>query len=141
MKRLIIGYGNILRAEDAFGVDAISLLQEKELKNTTLLSAFQLTPEMALEFLPYSHIVFIDTALSHSNTYALACRLENSNGMSLSHHVSAFHLMHILNSLYNHYPTFEMYSMLSNNFERIVNEEAYQNAIKETVDFLSESGY
>lgn len=137
MKRLIIGYGNTLRAQDAFGVDAITLLQEKKLQNTTLLSAFQLTPEMVLECLEYSHIVFIDTAFSPSNAYSLACSLENSNAINLSHHISAFYLIELLNRLYQHNPTFEIYSMLGNNFEVIDNLDVYKNALNKTVDFLT----
>lgn len=137
MKRLIIGYGNTLRAQDAFGVDAITLLQKKNLSNTTLRSAFQLTPEMALECLEYTHIVFIDTAFSASNSYSLACSLENSNAINLSHHISAFYLIELLNRLYKYFPTFEIYSMLGNNFETINNEEAYKNALDKTVEFLS----
>jgi len=136
MPQLIIGYGNTLRADDAFGSDAIALLEQKSLKNTTCESAFQLTPEMALSFLDYSHIIFIDTAFSLSNEYALACSLENSNALNLSHHISAFHLIDILNTLYDHYPTFEIFSMLGNNFEEIYDTAAYQKALETTVEFL-----
>jgi hydrogenase maturation protease len=136
MKRLIVGFGNTLRGEDAFGVDAILMLQNKALKNTTLLSAFQLTPEMALELLDYSHIIFIDTAFSPCCQYALACSLENAKGVTLSHHISAFHLIDILNTLYGHFPSFEIFSMLGNNFEAITNKIAYHQALEKTTQFL-----
>lgn len=136
MKRLILGFGNTLRGEDAFGVDAVLLLQNNTLKNTTVLSAFQLTPEMALEMLEYSHIIFIDTAFSPSHAYALACSLEKSNRVNLSHHISAFHLIHILNTLYGHFPSFEIFSMLGNNFEAISNVVAYKEALEKTTQFL-----
>ncbi len=138
MKRLIVGYGNTLRAQDAFGVDVVNLLQSISFKNTDTLAAFQLTPEMALKLLPYSHIVFIDTAFDKDNTYALACSLENSVNVNLSHHLSAFHLMDIMNQLYGHFPSFEIFSMLGNNFEVIENKDAYHQALKQTVDFLSQ---
>ncbi len=137
MKRLIVGYGNTLRAQDAFGVDVVNLLQSISFKHTDTLSAFQLTPEMALKLLPYSHIVFIDTAFDKDDTYALACSLENSANVNLSHHLSAFHLMDILNQLYGHFPSFEIFSMLGNNFEHIDDTDAYNNAVKQTVGFLS----
>ena len=136
MQRLILGFGNTLRGEDAFGVDAITLLQKETLENTTLQSAFGLTPEMALDLLAYSHIVFIDTAFSSCHAYTLACSLENSKEVSLSHHISVFHLMDILNTLYQHYPTFEIFSMLGNNFETISNKIAYHEALEKTTQFL-----
>ncbi len=136
MKRLIIGYGNTLRGDDGFGVDVVTLLQNKSLKNSALKSVFQLTPEMALDMLEYSHIVFIDTAFSPSHEYALACCLEKSHALELSHHISAFHLIDILNTLYQHFPTFEIFSMLGNRFETINKPIAYNNAVKQTVDFL-----
>jgi Ni,Fe-hydrogenase maturation factor len=136
MQRLIIGYGNTLRGQDAFGVDAIAILGKKTLKNTTLLSAFQLTPEMALTMLNYSHIVFIDTAFSHCYEYALACSLENSNGMNLSHHISAFHLIDMVNTLYKHHPSFEIFSMLGNDFETIQDRVSYEQALLKTTEFL-----
>lgn len=135
MKRLILGYGNTLRADDAFGVDVATSLQNFSLENTDILTAFQLTPEMALELLPYSHIIFIDAAFNETHSYTLACTLENSSKLNLSHHISAFHLMEIVNSLYGHFPSFEIFSMLGNNFETIINKEAYDEAVKKTVDF------
>jgi len=138
MKRLIIGYGNTLRGDDGFGVDVVTLLQNKSLKNTTTISAFQLTPEMALDLLEYSHIVFVDTAFSPSHEYILACSLENTHNVNLSHHISAFHLIDILNTLYDHCPSFEIFSMLGNDFERMNNQTAYHQALHKTVEFLSE---
>lgn len=137
MQRLILGFGNILRGEDGFGVDAITLLQKETLENTTLQSAFGLTPEMALDLLAYSHIVFIDTAFSSCHAYTLACSLENSKEVSLSHHISVFHLMDILNTLYQHYPSFEIFSMLGNNFEAVTNKTAYYQALEKTTQFLT----
>lgn len=137
MKQVIIGYGNTLRGDDGFGVDAITLLQKETLENTTLQSAFGLTPEMALDLLAYSHIVFIDTAFSPCHAYTLACSLENSKEVSLSHHISVFHLMDILNTLYQHYPSFEIFSMLGNNFEAVTNKTAYYQALEKTTQFLT----
>lgn len=138
MQRLIIGYGNTLRGQDAFGIDAIVQLDNKALHNTTLLSVFQLTPEMALEMLEYSHIVFIDTAFSPSHAYALACSLDNTHAVNLSHHISAFHLIDILNTLYQHCPSFEIFSMLGNNFETINDQVTYTQALHKTVEFLTQ---
>lgn len=136
MKHVIIGYGNTLRGEDGFGVDVVTLLQNKSLKDTVTIKAFQLMPEMALDLLNCSHIIFVDTAFSPSHEYALACSLEKSHTFNFSHHISAFHLIHILNTLYQHFPTFEIFSMLGNSFETINNPIAYNNAVKQTVDFL-----
>lgn len=138
MKQVIIGYGNTLRGDDAFGVDVVTLLQNKALKKSATIKAFQLTPEIALELLEYSHIIFIDTAFSPSHEYALACSLEKNHTLEFSHHISAFHLIDILSTLYQHFPTFEIFSMLGNHFESINDSIAYTKALQQTVDFLSQ---
>lgn len=128
--RAIIGYGNELRGEDAFGLDVIKKLKKLELKDTKLISAFQLTPELVLELLEADEIIFVDASLDEQHHYILACPLMEQNSLNLSHHISPKTIIYMLNSLYGKYPEFYIYSMLSNSFYEIADKERYEESIK-----------
>ncbi len=127
--RIIVGYGNSLRGEDAFGVDIIQALQKYPLKDTLLIETFQLTPELCLELKDADEIIFVDVAYSKSDHYKLACPLSQTAFNSFSHHVSPQVIISFLNTLYNVYPNFEIYSMLTNSFEEIKDLKKYQDCI------------
>ncbi|MDD2791514.1 MAG: hypothetical protein PHU40_12740, partial [Sulfurimonas sp.] len=132
--RIIIGYGNELRGEDAFGVDTIKKLQKLSLKNTKLLSMHQLTPELVLELLGADEIIFIDACYDEKNHYALACSLTEQHNLDLSHHISPKTIIYMLESLYANVPKFFIYSMMSRRFEKIENAKRY----KECIDIVAE---
>lgn len=134
--RIIIGYGNSLRGEDAFGVDVISLLQKKKLKDTKLLSQYQLTPELSLELLEASEIIFID-ALYGTDNYALACDITNNQNANLSHHIGPKVIIAMLNNIYNRYPKFQIYSMVTNQFDIIKNKKEYNRCLNLIASYLS----
>ncbi len=131
--RVIIGYGNNLRGEDAFGVDCIKELEKYKLKDTILISTFQLTPEIVLELLDCDEIVFIDASYSIENQYKLACSIEQQNSSILSHHITPKTIIKLLNTIYDNYPTYKLYSMSTNSFDKILNTEQYTKSIKRTV--------
>lgn len=131
--RVIIGYGNSLRGEDAFGVDVIKELQNIELKETKLLSAHQLTPEMVLELQDADEIIFIDTCHDEKNPYALACSLVEQSSLNLSHHISPKTIIQMLSTLYEKEPKFFIYSMMSSSFDEIMDLKRYRGC----VDMLS----
>ena len=110
--RVIVGYGNELRGEDAFGVDVIKKLQKFYLKNTKLISAFQLTPEIVLELLEADEIIFIDACNNEKNHYALACSLSEQSSFNLSHHISPKIIVSMLESLYKKRPNFFVYVLI-----------------------------
>lgn len=134
--RVIIGYGNNLRGEDGFGVDVIDELQNHILKDTLLIKTFQLTPELVLELLNADEIIFIDACFSYAHNYKLACSLIKGKS-NLSHYISPQLLMELLKSIYMIAPNYYIYSMLTNNFDEIVDEILYDNAIKDIVKYLS----
>lgn len=136
---VIIGFGNDLRGEDAFGLDVIAQLQKHGFENTKFISTFQLTPELALELQDAKKIVFIDAAYSLENNYKLACSLEEINQNNLSHHISIKTILEILKTLYNKNPKYEVYSMLTNSFENISNKEKYKESINKTTEFILNS--
>lgn len=134
--RIIVGYGNDLRGEDAFGVDVVNLLQKQKLKDTKLISAYQLTPEICLELLDADEIVFVDAAFSNENHYAIACDIMEQQNVNLSHHISPKVVISLLNSVYNKFPKFLIYSMLTNEFDTILDVDKYNKSLKSVVDFF-----
>lgn len=141
--KTIIGYGNNLRGEDAFGVDVINQLQkcskDNILKNTKLISTFQLTPELCLELLDSSKIIFIDALYSNKRPYLLACSLEKSISTNLSHNISPEIIISMLENLYNHKIEYEIYSMTTCNFEKILDEKKYETCVNKVFEFIKNS--
>ncbi len=133
--KIIVGFGNELRGEDAFGIDCVRKLKESDMKQVKFISIFQLTPEIALELLEAKEIFFLDACYCLTNHYTLACSLEeNNNPANLSHHISPKIVITILNNIYNKYPKYYIYSMLTNNFDTIINKKRYNNSIKRTCE-------
>ena len=103
--RIIIGYGNTLRGEDAFGVDVLNQLQQysvkKQLTSTKLITVFQLTPELCLELLDAQELVFIDACYSNTEHYRLACSMESFGSINLSHHISPKVILSLLSNVYD----------------------------------------
>ncbi len=135
--RVIVGYGNELRGEDAFGVDVIKELEKFHLKNTKLISAFQLTPEIVLELLEADEIIFIDACNNEKNHYALACSLSEQSRFNLSHHISPKTIIAMLESLYEKHPNFFIYSMMTKSFDNIKSEKIYKMKIEQIVHHIS----
>jgi hydrogenase maturation protease len=135
--RVVVGYGNELRGEDAFGVDVIKELEKFHLKNTKLISAFQLTPEIVLELLEADEIIFIDACNNEKNHYALACSLSVQSRFNLSHHISPKTIVYMLESLYEKHPNFFIYSMMTKSFDNIKNENIYKMRIEQIVHHIS----
>ncbi len=134
--RIIVGYGNDLRGEDGFGVEVAKKLERSIPQNTKIISCFQLTPELSLELLDAEEIIFVDAAYSVSFHYALACSLEDEKGSNLSHHMGFRTILAILEDLYGKTPRYEVFSLLTDSFENIEDEELYLGQIKKTAEFL-----
>ncbi len=134
--RVIIGYGNSIRGEDGFGVEVITKLQHNISKNIKLIEAYQLTPELCLELLEADEIIFVDAAFSEDNHYKLACIIETENQTNISHHISPYVIVSLLNNVYNKFPKIEIFSMLTNSFDKIENKSSYEQCIQIIVEFL-----
>ena len=141
--RIVIGFGNELRGEDAFGVDVLNKLQkyskENALKNTKLISTFQLTPELCLELLDASKIVFIDASYSTELKYTLSCSLQKTKNTNLSHHISPEIILSMLKNLYDLDIEYEIYSMTTCSFENISDKNKYGNCVEEVFNFIKNS--
>lgn len=137
--RVVMGYGNELRGEDAFGLEVIKELQKLSIKDTKLISAHQLTPEMVLELLDAQEIIFIDTCYDKENHYALTCSLTEQNNLNLSHHISPKMIIYMLKNLYAKEPKFFIYSMMSESFDEIRDKKRYEECVKNIVKQLVET--
>jgi len=115
----------------------IKTLEKTPLENTKLLSLFQLTPELCLQLQDANKIIFVDASYSEKNQYALACSLENSSNNTLSHHISPLTLMQILKDLYNKNIDFEIFSILTKNFDTITNNSDYTVCIETTAQEIT----
>ncbi len=133
--RAIVGYGNELRGEDAFGIDVIKKLEKQNPKETKLISAFGLTPEIALELLDADEVIFIDAAYDEQNCYALACTTQTESS-NLSHHILPQTIISILNDLYDRHPSYLIYSMLTNSFDEIKEMARYNAGIQKILNEL-----
>jgi hydrogenase maturation protease len=134
--RVIIGYGNELRGEDAFGVDVIKELNNLNLTNTKLISTFQLTPELCLELLEAEELIFVDASYSGLHQYILACPVEISYNQGLTHYLNPHTLVGILKVVYNHYPEYKIYSMLTDSFDQVWDNKRYKSCVNKLVNFL-----
>lgn len=134
--RAIIGYGNTLRGEDAFGIDVISELKKYDIKSTKLISTVALTPELVLELLHVNEIIFVDACYDEINHYALACSTALQHNANLSHQLSPQIIIAMLSNLYHKHPKIQIYSMLTNSFENIQNTQRYHLAIQRITKHL-----
>ena len=134
--RVIVGYGNELRGEDAFGIDVVEELEKYELKDTKFITTFQLTPEMVLELLEASEIIFIDACYSLNDQYSLACSIMEQNSSNLTHQISPKIIISMLNNLYDKYPKYQIYSMLTDNFDKIVDKKRYKDAVQKSSHYI-----
>lgn len=134
--RIIIGYGNPLRGEDAFGIDVLRALEKKKLKDTKLLELFELTPELVLKLLDANKLVFIDASYSAEYSYTLATPLHIETSSHLSHHISPLVIVSALKTLYAKELEFEIFSMMTSEFEQIKNHKKYQSKVQTLATFL-----
>lgn len=147
--RIIIGYGNSLRGEDAFGVDVINQLQKNfndsykkdSFKDTKLISTFQLTPELCLELLDAKKLIFIDALYSKELKHTLACSIkQGTKATNLSHHISPEIIVSILDKLYNRTFTYEIFSMTTCSFEENDNfNKHYLSCVEKVATFLTQN--
>ena len=133
---IIIGYGNKLRGEDSFGLEVIKKLKKEKLKNTQLLSLFQLTPELCLDLLDASEIIFIDAKFSNTEHYSLSSNIEIDNSINLSHHIAYRTIIDMLNTLYDRYPKYQVYSMCTNSFEKIGDIKTFYTVVDQVTSYL-----
>lgn len=132
----IIGYGNTLRGEDGFGIHVIERLEKCNLQDVKLIKCHSLTPELCLELIGYEKIIFVDTTYSKDFHYELACCIEENKDINLSHSISPKVIIELLHNLYATSAQYEIFSILSYEFDKIEDVEAYENCINRVVTYL-----
>jgi hydrogenase maturation protease len=106
---LLIGYGNVLRGDDALGPMAVERLRHlltESLQNVELLSCHQLAPELAERLAQCDRAIFVDAeACGEPGTVGVR-RLSPAaaNVPSLTHHVHPAALLALARELYGRAP-------------------------------------
>ncbi len=136
--QIIIGYGNELRGEDGFGIEVARRLRQSNLRDTKIITPFQLTPELCLELLGAEKITFIDAAYDPYAPYALAVPLPREE-QRMSHRLSPHLLMHMLRFLYGSSCRYELFSLCCCDFDAIADDKAYHTALERVVSFITRS--
>lgn len=104
---LIIGYGNVLREDDAAGYRAAEQLQQyyRDDPEVEVIASHQLTPEMALDISHSELVVFLDASsaeepgtVSQSRVQPQACEV------GFTHQLTPAALLSLAQQLYGHSP-------------------------------------
>jgi hydrogenase maturation protease len=121
MKRiLIIGYGNVLRADDGIGrIAAERLLEVLKEPNVTVLPCHQLMPELAEALSEADCALFIDAAAQGAPGVLSLTRVRPSfrSPDSFSHHVGPGELLAVTQSVYGRAPEAMVLTVSGEDFE------------------------
>ena len=98
---LLIGYGNTLRGDDAFGVRVAEMLQDMNLPDVEVLTCHQLTPELAEDISAAEHVLFIDASTDLPGGEVRWQEVfPSSLPRSFTHHVKPGQLLTLATQLY-----------------------------------------
>lgn len=100
---LVIGYGNTLRRDDAAGVYAAELIEQRY-PDVMCLTAPQLTPDMAITLAHYRTVVFIDASITAKEMRVTKLKTKGSNVEYSSHSMTPQMLLDASNDLYGVVP-------------------------------------
>jgi hydrogenase maturation protease len=117
---LIIGYGNPLRGDDAFGYRAAEELQALFLdhRDVVVLPVHQLTPELAADIARAGRVVFIDAA-AEGEPGKLVCRPvlpAAASAAGFTHSAAPEGLLGMALALYGNAPPAVLYSVRGESF-------------------------
>lgn len=104
---LVIGYGNVLRADDGLGRHAAErLADDPRLDGATVIGCHQLTPELALDISRAGLVVFVDAGHGPpAGTFTIEwMQATASSGASWSHILSPSSLVDLARDLYGKAP-------------------------------------
>jgi hydrogenase maturation protease len=121
MTLLIIGYGNPLRGDDAFGYRAAEELQALFIdhREVVVLPVHQLTPELAADIARAGKVIFIDAA-AEGEPGKLASRPvlpAAANAAPFTHNATPEGLLGMALALYRNAPPAVLYSVRGESFE------------------------
>ena len=104
---LIIGYGNVLRADDAVGCCAAEQLQQhyRDDPDVEVIASHQLTPEMALDISRSEFVVFLDASSAEEPGKISQTRiLPDTAHVGFTHQLTPATLLSLAEQLYGHAP-------------------------------------
>lgn len=127
----VVGIGNELRGEDAFGIDVVK--QIKKINKFHCMEVMQLLPEHCLELKEAKKIIFVDASLGQS--YNLATPLPSYES-GFTHQITPFIFMELLDKLYAYKGQFFIYSMQTQNFDKIIDTNKYQTCVLKTCESI-----
>jgi hydrogenase maturation protease len=102
--RLIIGYGNTLRGDDAAGRLAVEAIAERQYPGVKTLSVHQLMPELAAEIAEAECVVFIDASASGEPFQGMAPLTPAPSHAALTHYIDPCGLLMMASVLYRANP-------------------------------------
>lgn len=104
---LIIGWGNVLRADDAVGFLAAEQLQQlyRDDPGVQVIASHQLMPEMALDIAGSGSVVFLDASSAEEpGTISQTRILPETVKGGFTHQLTPAALMSLAGQLYGHVP-------------------------------------
>ena len=105
---MLYGYGNPGRKDDGLGPILVELVEkwiiEKEIKNISVDSNYQLNIEDAYTIRDYDIVIFIDASIEEIDDF-IVTRVEPSEKVNYTmHSVSPSFVLDLCNKIYNYYP-------------------------------------
>ena len=116
---LLIGYGNSIRGDDGFGIEAAEHFRDK-LKNQLIrvLTCQQLTPELASEMSKVDRVIMIDAARGNTAGLITVRKIEPENGVAaFTHEIQPSTLLEMSRELYGTCPETFLVSVTGYSFE------------------------
>ncbi len=136
---LIIGYGNPLRGDDAFGPRAADRLREiLDDPRIEILALHQLTPELVEPVSQADRVIFLDAALGPEPGSVTATRLEATEARSgFTHFASPGALLAGARALYGRAPEGILITVTAANFDL---GEGLSAPVQSALDALIDTG-
>lgn len=102
--RLIIGYGNTLRSDDAVGQKIAAVVADWQLPAVRSLSVQQLTPELVTEIAIAELVIFVDVAIDKTTVEVKKIVPDVATPDTLGHSSNPYTLLSYTQILYNYVP-------------------------------------
>ncbi len=98
---LVIGYGSDLRGDDAAGRRVADHIEARQLDGVTVVSAVQLTPEMALAIAGRDIVVFVDASVTDHDVTVQELTVPTMPTVTMTHHADPATILSLVPSVGN----------------------------------------
>ncbi len=103
-RTLVIGYGNVLRADDGLGAAVVEQVDRQDWPGVETRVVQQLHVELIEEMLRFDRIVLVDAGAGGGEISLQRVTASSANGLSSSHHVGPGLLVGLARRLYGKEP-------------------------------------